>query len=257
MPGAPWRISERNTLIQSVREAKAPSEIALPGRTPAAIHRMAARLHLVGDGIPRRRWTDEQRGQLRSLVQQGRTAGEISATGLLPYNRNAIQKQMQRLGLADPELSRTQRMAMRLAGPALEAFQLFLRERAERMTPEQIALEWNQTHLPGVSHRRVVYHLDMLGVKPTRAQVLQMPYSRAKRQKLLEQFVDDQKRRCARRRSQRSRELEKQAADEVGSIGRDGQMLFEVRRQQAGIVRRRTMHIQPDPDHNARFGRPL
>jgi hypothetical protein len=180
---APWRTSEQAILIDEIRRARAPSEILIPGRTTTAILRKASRLGLVGDGVPRRPWSQADRDTLRALRAQGWTVSQMCAGPLSAYSRTAVQKQIQRLGLADPTHSDRLRKAHRLTGDVLEAFRAFLTQNARCCTPEQIALAWNEDHEPKVSHWRVLYHLEQLGLRVPRRQVLYMAYSKIKRER--------------------------------------------------------------------------
>jgi hypothetical protein len=168
MPGKSWKVSELRVLTDAVRGAKSPSEISIPGRSAGAVRAMASRLHLIGDGISRKRWPDSDVQLLRQLVADGLTAKRIAETNALPgYGRNAIQKQMQRLGLGRPERSLPQKKARRLAGESIEAFIAFLSANAAAKTPAQLTFLWNQQHEPRVSHQRVLYHLGRLGLRST------------------------------------------------------------------------------------------
>lgn len=166
MPGKSWKVSELRVLTDAVRGAKSPSEISIPGRSAGAVRAMASRLHLIGDGISRKRWPESDVQLLRQLVADGLTAKRIAETNALPgYGRNAIQKQMQRLGLGRPERSLPQKKARRLAGESIDAFIAFLSANAATKTPAQLTFLWNQQHEPRVSHQRVLYHLGRLGLR--------------------------------------------------------------------------------------------
>jgi hypothetical protein len=156
-------------------------------RTSAAIQNKAARLDFVGDGIPRKRWNGEAEKLLRRLVRRdGGTAARIAADPeLLPgYTRNAIQKKLGRLKLIDRSRSRRAREAIRLSSSQLDHFHTFLLAHASRCTPEQIALLWNRENTPLISRRRVVYHLQKLGIKRSWSEVMQMPFSKAKQRRV-------------------------------------------------------------------------
>lgn len=172
MPGKPWRVSEVRVLTDGIRRAMAPGELTIEGRSAIAVRRMAARLRLIGDGVPRRRWTVQQRERLAELVSSGWTATRISEAALLPHNRNAVQKQMQRMGLGSAGRSSPQKVATRLHGLGLERFHAFIQAKARTCTPVQIAEFWNQQHGGArVSQRKVVYHLGQLGLRMTRGAV--------------------------------------------------------------------------------------
>jgi len=177
MPGKPWRVSEVRVLTDGIRRALAPGEVPIPGRSAIAVRRMAARLGLIGDGVPRQRWTAEQREKLAELVAAGWTATRIAAASLLPHNRNAVQKQMQRMGLGSAGRSSPQKAAVRLHGTGLDQFHAFVRLHARTCTPAQIADLWNNAHGQRgatVSHRKVVYHLGQLGLRVPRRTMARM-----------------------------------------------------------------------------------
>jgi len=182
MPGKPWRVSEVRVLTDGIRRALAPGEVTIPGRSAIAVRRMAARLGLIGDGVPRQRWSAQQREKLAELVNGGWTATRIAEASLLPHNRNAVQKQMQRMGLGSAGRSSPQKAATRLHGLGLDRFHAFIQANARICTPAQIADLWNQQHGgANVSHRKVVYHLGQLGLRLPRRVVVRMAYSVEKR----------------------------------------------------------------------------
>ena len=175
MPGKPWRVSEVRTLTDAIRSALAPNEIPIAGRSPIAVRRMAARLGLIGDGVPRKRWTDGQRAKLAELVGAGWTATRIAAAALLPHNRTAVQTLRQRTGLGRPDRSAPQKAATRLHGAALDRFHAFVRQYAASRTPGQVARLWNQQQAQAgdrVSQRKVAYHLGQLGLRPVRRAIV-------------------------------------------------------------------------------------
>lgn len=185
-----WQTSEIRRLTAAIRGAQSPREIILPGRSPAAVRHMASKLGLVGDGIRRRPWNEGQKSQLRALILAGYTASRIVAEGALPgFNRNAVQKQMQRMNLGDAQRRAAQKRAARLWGAALDRFHAFLRANARGCTPGQLALLWNEEHSPKVSHARVLYHLEQLGLKLPRNVVIRMAFSREKQRTRARAFV--------------------------------------------------------------------
>ena len=188
MPGQPWSEDEIEQLRGLLSLGFSASEMEIVLRSSAAIQNKAARLDFVGDGIPRKRWTTAAEKLLKQLIHEGRTAAQISATSeLLPgYSRNAIQKKLGRLKLIDGGRSRRAREAIRLTSDQLDHFHTFLLAHASRCTPEQIALLWNRDNVPLISRRRVVYHLQKLGIKRTWAEVMRMPFSKAKQRRVSE-----------------------------------------------------------------------
>jgi len=186
MPGPAWEAWETQRLGEMLSTGLSASEMQIGNRTAAAIQNKASRHGLVGDGIARRPWTQDDEQVLRRLVRHGWTAAAIIRDGsvLEGYTRNAIQKKIGRLSLANRERSRRAKQAVRLPLSQLERFHTFLWAHAARCTPEQIALLWNQEHTPAVGRRRVVYHLEKLGIKRPWADVMKMPFSKAKQRRL-------------------------------------------------------------------------
>ena len=175
MSGNAWRVSEMRTLTDAVRAARSPSEIQIPGRTAGAVRAMASRLRLVGDGIPRKKWPDPDVRVLRQLVADGWTAKRIADANALPgHGRNAIQKQMQRLGLGRPERSLPQKVARRMPADLMDRFVAFLTAHAPAHPPVRIAELWNATSDYPVSHQRVRYHLARLALGLASPRVCQM-----------------------------------------------------------------------------------
>ncbi len=199
MPGKTWDENEIERLRELLAQGLSASEMQIGSRTPAAIQNKAARLNFVGDGISRKPWSRDDRGLLRRLVREGQTAAQIASAPnlLLGYSRNSIQKKLGRMSLADRVRSRRARGVIRLTTQQLERFHTFLLAHAARCTPEQIALLWSQDNLPPVSRRRVVYHLQKLEVKRSWAEVMQMPYSKAKQRRVSKKATSSRQRRWA------------------------------------------------------------
>lgn len=197
MPGKTWDENEIGRLRQLLAQGLSASEMQIGLRTPAAIQNKAARLNFVGDGIPRKPWSRDARGMLRRLVREGWTAARIASDSdlLVGYSRNSIQKKLGRMNLADRVRSRRARSVIRLTAQQLQQFHTFLLAHAARCTPEQIALLWSQNNIPPVSRRRVVYHLQKLGVKRSWAEVMRMPYSKAKQRRVSKKAATSRQRR--------------------------------------------------------------
>ena len=209
MPGQNWTENEIELLRDLLAQGFSASEMQIGLRTPAAIQNKAARLDFVGDGIPRKRWTEDTEKLLKRLIREGLTAAEISADPdlLAGYSRNAIQKKLGRLKLIDGGRSRRARDAVRLSSLELERFHTFLLAHASRCTPEQIALLWNRENTPVISRRRVVYHLQKLGIKRTWAEVMRMPYSKAKQRQVSKKAAQASQRRWEGYRERQEAEL--------------------------------------------------
>jgi hypothetical protein len=222
----PWRVSELHVLTEGIRGALSPREICVPGRSESALRSMARKLKLVGDGVPRTPWTEHEKQLLTKLVTSGMKATAITRDGLLPgFNRNAIQKQMQRMGLGHPRRSRPQKNALRFKGRTLERFHAFLNANARCCTPMQIVQIWNEEHEPKVSHARVLYHLETLGLRLARRVVIKMAYSREKQRLCTQQFIEREKRRRELQWLEEPVGLRKLADDLEHEAVRDGRVI--------------------------------
>jgi len=209
MPGQLWTNYEIEQLRDLLAQGLSASEMQIGSRSPAAIQNKAARLNFVGDGIPRKRWTAEAEALLKRQIVEGGTAAGISTDSgvLVGYSRNAIQKKLGRLSLIDRARSRRARDAVRLTAAQLDRFQTFLLAHASRCTPEQIALLWNREHTPLVTRRRVVYHLQKMGIKRSWAEVMQMPFSKAKQRRVSKKAAEASNKRWEAYRDQQESEL--------------------------------------------------
>lgn len=209
MPGNIWEDWEIARLRDLLAQGFSASEMVIGDRTPAAIQNKASRLKFVGDGIPRRPWSRTDQQQLRRLVREGMTAASMAAELeiLSGYSRNAIQKKIGRMRLADSRRSRRARSAIRLTASQLERFQTFLLAHVARCTPEQIALMWTRDHVPPVSRRRVVYHLQKLGIKRSWAEVMRMPFSKAKQRQVSPKAIASRATRWKRYRAEQDKQL--------------------------------------------------
>lgn len=191
MPGPAWTKKENRLLRKQVREGKLIEEINIEGRSLHAIRRKAARLRLIGNGIKRKPWTEEEKALLKRLVKSGKTSFEIARNyhevdELLPlakYSGNAIQKQMQRMGLGDKKRARRAKAAVRFNQEEKIAFLLYLRIHYSFMTPEELAEIWNKQCTTKVTKRRVIYYLVIMKCKLPQKVIISMPYSLEKRRR--------------------------------------------------------------------------
>ena len=211
----PWTDEEVALLRSQINAALAPSKISIPGRTTAAVHNKARRLGWIGDNVSRNPWTQEEKDLLRNLHAEGMSANDIAAAEeVLPgRSRSGIQKQIGRLGLADPERSARIKAVERFDHETLARFHAFLRRYAREATPEQLALAWNDQMTPAVSTGRVIYHLVQLRIKPSQHEVRQMHYSKAKQCRKSAKFISATKKRWREFRERQERVLDELARE--------------------------------------------
>jgi hypothetical protein len=196
MPGLHWTDDEVLSLEAQLKAGSFLEDVKIPGKTDAAIRSKATRLGLTGDGIPREIWTEEDKNALKDYVAAGWSATDIvEAVSLgVPVfpsrkkrNRNSIQKQIQRMGIANKRLSRIQKSVRQFTQEEKQEFRAFLRENYLSMTPEEMAKEWilkhpdwKQTGAVSRMTKRIRAHLTLLGLKLPREVIIRMPYSRKK-----------------------------------------------------------------------------
>ena len=180
MPGERWTQAEIKLLKKQLREGRAVEDVKLESRSVHAIRRQASRLELIEQREGRYRWPQRQIDKLKELAAQGLTVTEIHQFELLGEPARslwAIRKTWGRLGLSDPH--RSERMKHRKVWDPGERkkFDAYLRKHSRQMTPEQIGKEW------GVARSTVARRQTELGLKRPRAEVLEMDYSRKKRER--------------------------------------------------------------------------
>ncbi len=224
MAGQIWTPWEIETLKKLLGQGHALRDITIGSRNSHAIRNKAARLNLIGDGVPRCKWSSQCETTLRNLMEQGWSVRRIAAAeGVLPgYSRNAIQKKASRLKLTNPKLATRIKQAQRFSKTQRSLFRAFLWVRAQNCTPEQMALLWNETHEPQVTQKRVVYHLERLKLKRPWKVVIQMPYSKAKQRRRSDKAVASQQRRWQRYRIELEQNLKEHALELRRTARRNG-----------------------------------
>ena len=180
MPGARWTVKERRLLKRELKRTGDIDEVEVPGRTQFSIRQQARRMKLVAQRPGRFKWPAAQIEKLEELAGEGLSAGEIFRFELLGEPARslwAIRKMWGRLKLADPRRSEQMKHRKVWKPGEKQRFDQFLRKNSARMTPEQIGTEW------GVARSTVARRQTELGVKRPRSEVLEMEYSRAKRER--------------------------------------------------------------------------
>lgn len=132
----------------------------VPGRSKRAIAQAKIRLAMRNKERFRRPWTETEIQQLCLLYTQGHSAATITARGLLPFSRMAIQKQLCRLGLAAKVAVR------KLTADQRALLKRFLQAQYEGKTPEDLARLWTAQYprVP-VDKKQVVHYLSNLRIK--------------------------------------------------------------------------------------------
>jgi hypothetical protein len=191
MPGKHWTQSEIESLTEQIQRGVLIEDVSIENKTGDAIRNQATRLGLIGDGIKRTPWTDDEKQILRTYVKDGWTAKsiteayELGVLNILPgRSRVSIQKQMQRMGLGNKKRSRVLQSARRFSQEEKTKFRRFLMRNYYNRTPEELAKIWNKENPDcKIKRSRVVRHLEVLKIKLPWSEIIKMPYSKAKREK--------------------------------------------------------------------------
>jgi hypothetical protein len=211
MPGARWTTKEKRLLKKQIcQEGRSLEEVRLAGRSEHAVRRQAARMKLVTQRPGRFKWPEPQIRKLKQLAREGLSAAEICRFELLGEPERslwAVRKMWGRLKLADRRRSR-QMQRRKIWRPGERGrFDRYLQQHSAHMTPEEIGKVW------GVARSTVARRQTELGVKQTRQEVLQMRYSRQKRERARRRLRRRNLRYWRQRRQERERQLEALAAE--------------------------------------------
>ena len=227
MPGQSWTNAEIARLQLLLQQGLTPETIDIEKRSNSAIRNKAARLKLIGDGIPRKQWSAKEEESLCKLMKKGWSVRRIAASPkqLPGHSIYSLSKKAGRLGIVDQERSRRAKQAIRFTDPQKQKFHQFLNERSDRNTPELIAILWNKNHEPKVSRRRVIYHQTRLNIKRPWKDVIRMRFSVTKRLRNRAKFIRRTKKRWNEHRKimqtqfeHHARELRKKASQKSKSL---------------------------------------
>jgi hypothetical protein len=229
MPGITWNTSEIARLVVLLRDGHPIAAVGIGNRSTAAVRNKAARLSLIGDGISRKRWSHKDEERLKSLVKKGWSVKKIAESSqyLAGFSRNAIAKKAGRLGLADKSRSIRAQQAVRFTESQKREFHRFLRDKTEHCTPELLAILWNKKYSPEVSRRRVIYHQTRLNIKRPWAEVIQMRFSKNKRDRHRAKLARLLKARWARHRTLVKSQFEEEARALRKRANKNGKQLRE------------------------------
>ena len=178
MPGKPWNAKEKKALRRQVKtEARTLADVSLEGRTLNAIRSQVARLALVEKRANRKKWSFDERRQLRKLHSEGFTPKEIHEFDLLGApgrTRWSITKQWGRMKLANRRRSRLMKKKRVWKVGEQRKFRAYLRRHSKTQTPEEIGKVW------GIARSTVARWQNSLGLKVPREFVVKMSYSQQK-----------------------------------------------------------------------------
>lgn len=159
---------------------------SVPGRSSRAIARAKIRLKLRDKQAFRRPWSAAEIQRLCELYAQGHTARTIARAGLLPFTKDAVQKQLCRLGLAN-------KIAMVRFTPAQrEKLKAFLLKHWHGKTPEELTQLWNQQYpWLAIDKKRTVSYLSRMKIKIPYSEVIRMNAQRKREEKILKAVQED------------------------------------------------------------------
>jgi hypothetical protein len=148
----PWSKEEIDLLINGKY---------VPERTKESIRSMKVRLGLIHPkkNCGKKPWSEDQEEILIRLRSQGKSALEIYKMKVLPYSRNSIQKKICRIGL-----SKNSRNVVVFSKNDISKLKKFLIQNWKEKTPEQLVEIWNSNNSTAVNKRKIIYHLNSLGL---------------------------------------------------------------------------------------------
>lgn len=168
MPGSRWTKSQVESLVdQIVHLSKPLPEIAIPGKSRAAINNQRKRLQRAGvlngsfAGREVKPWTFPELKRLTAFTREyGFSASFIAQMGLLPgRTKDSISKMMGRHGLGDPTIKERARRACRFDPHRREDFQRFLLAEGRLLPSVAIARQW------GLAQKTVTAYRRRLGIQ--------------------------------------------------------------------------------------------
>tara|TARA_R110000765_G_scaffold341540_2_gene431645 strand:+ start:3891 stop:4436 length:546 start_codon:yes stop_codon:yes gene_type:complete len=173
MKKARWSKEEESYLARYIEVRGGIKNIDIPNRTHISVSMKSRRMGLMGDGVPREGWTDEDMAILNSCCKSGMTATGIYESGKIKRSMTAIQKKMCRIGL-----SKKMETFVRLTEGTLGLLKGFLTNRWKTMTPKEMVDEWNSKFKTKINRRKVIYHLTKLDIKKPQGEILKMSLAR-------------------------------------------------------------------------------
>jgi hypothetical protein len=168
MPGNRWTKPEIESLVdQIVHWSKPLPQIAVPGKTRAAINNQRKRLQRAGvlngsfAGRAVKSWTYPELKRLTAFTgDYGFSASFIAQMGLLPgRTKDSISKMMGRHGLGNPVIKERARQAQRFDPERRAEFQRFLLAEGRLLPSIEIARQW------GLAQKTVTAYRRRLGIR--------------------------------------------------------------------------------------------
>ena len=195
-----WTHQEKNQLQHLVVTVKQPiADIRVGRHNQSSIRRQATRLGYLTTRPAHIDWSRRQKQELRILNKAGYSCSQIINYNLLlnpPRSAWAIRNQWRRCKLSDRKVSRRQSQKKSWQPGEKLLFDEYLYQHSRTQTPEQITLHGQ------VCQTTVTVRQNELGLKLTRQQVMQLPYSLAKQKRGMERIKRKNKKRFRQKRQQ-------------------------------------------------------
>ena len=193
MPGNRWTQQQIELLVdQIVHQSKPLPEIAVPGKSRAAINNQRKRLQRAGllngafAGREVKPWTFPELKKLTAFTQEyGFSASFIAQMGLLPgRSKDSISKMMGRHGLGNPAVKARARQARRLDPARREEFRQFLLGEGRLLPSIEAARQW------GVAQKTVTAYRRRLGIRLTWEEARSSDDFKRQQERRAEAFVE-------------------------------------------------------------------
>lgn len=134
------------------------NNLKIKNKSYDAIRNKAARLGLIGDGVPRPKWKDSETKELKRLVNKGLKRSVIAKK--LKRTESSVKQKLNRLGL-----TKKSTCSRKIPEYLMETYENLLREHHTTMTPSDISSLWNNSYVFKTNPRMVRYHLRKLNIK--------------------------------------------------------------------------------------------
>ena len=153
-----WTESEILELKNHLNKNGDYNNLKIANKSHHAIRNKAARLGLIGDGVPRPKWEDSETKKLKRLVAKGLKRSVIAKK--LKRTESSVQQKLKRLGMVKKSTC-----SRKIPEYLMETYENLLREYHTTMTPLDISSLWNDSYVFKTNARMVRYHLRKLNIK--------------------------------------------------------------------------------------------
>jgi DNA-binding CsgD family transcriptional regulator len=209
MPGDCWNTNEIESLITQVRGNTTLPEIAIPGKTEAAVNNQRRRLKEAGRlngiflGRTLKPWTICELNRLRNFTTEyGYSADFIAQLQLVPgRTKDAVSGMMHRKGFGNATIRERAQQAHHLTAREREELTVFLQGDGRLLPSRMIAEQW------GIAPKTINGYRRRLGIALSWQQARDSQEYHAKRERLASRFARQTRERWHRWREQRHQTL--------------------------------------------------